>query len=217
MKKPGQTKAGKVQSRLQRMQRRNYQKNATRKTGVHPQAANPAAPTGPGEPGQKSRKSRMIDLRVESMTRRLVASMRDCPGASFETHCDACGLGLSTFYEWMGRGEEQPKSCYGRFRAAMVKAMAQGEKQLHKAAMRTHAIHLLARRFPSHYPSERAIMEISGKDGLPLIPAAENSFSVVIELTPQPDDREFVIEHQGGPSDGKREIWQPNGQEPPPL
>lgn len=129
-------------------------------------AGNPPAPTGPGEPVpkvQKIRKSRMIDLRVERMTKRMVCSMEDCPGASFETHADACGLGLSTFYEWMGRGEEQPKSCYAKFRLALVKAMAKGEKVLHKAAMRTHAIHLLARRFPNHYPSERQLMEVSAR------------------------------------------------------
>ena len=151
MKKPGQTKTGENQRRLQKMQRRNFQKNATKKTGVHPVAGNPPAPTGPDElvpKVQKIRKNRMIDLRVERMTKRMVRSMEDCPGASFETHCDVCGLGLSTFYEWMGRGEELPKSCYAKFRAAMMKAMAAGEKVLHKAAMRTHGIKKLQETDP---------------------------------------------------------------------
>jgi hypothetical protein len=115
----------------------------------------------------------------------------------------------------MGRGEELPKSCYGKFRAAMLKAMAQGEKVLHKAAMRTHAIHLLARRFPNHYPSERQLMEISGKDGLPLIPAPENSFAVVIERDPrdEPEPAFRIVQ-----PDGSEAVWiapLTNGQEKP--
>jgi hypothetical protein len=215
----------KLQSAQEKAKHRNAQLPLLKPGSVHPVPDQPPKPAEPAQevkqPPQKSRKSRMIALRVESMTRRLVASMRDCPGASFETHADACGLGLSTFYEWMGRGEEQPKSCYAKFRAAMVKAMAEGEKVLHRAAMKTHAIHLLARRFPSHYPSEKAIMEISGKDGLPLIPPEANSFRVLLELHPNSaplPDKPFVIEHVGGEKNGQREIWpppQPNGKEPP--
>lgn len=94
--------------------------------------------------------------------------------------------------------------------------MLRVEKALHKAAMRTHAIHLLARRFPNHYPSERQLMEISGKDGVPLIPPEANSFKVVLELHPNSpplENKPFVIEHVGG----QREIWKPpqsDGQEP---
>jgi hypothetical protein len=226
MKKLPQSAVAKAQNSRLRKQRRNYQVGGTKKRAVHPvnNADNPqSSPTGPGETVQKVqkiRKSRMIDLRVERMTRRLVASMTDCPGASFETHCDACGLGLSTFYEWMGRGEELPKSCYGKFRAAMVRAMAQGEKVLHKAAMRTHAIHLLARRFPNHYPSERQLMEIAGANGTPLIPTGQ--FNVVLELaTPpgQPQEPEPVFRIIK--PDGSADLWPPpeqsnnNGETPP--
>src|SRR6516162_10105966 len=36
----------------------------------------------------------------------------------------------ATFYEWMSKGEERPESAYGRFRQAMIRAMAEGEKTL---------------------------------------------------------------------------------------
>jgi len=136
-----------------------------------------------------------------------------------ETYAEACEVGLETFYRWMRNGEEDPEGIYGGFRQAMLQAMAQGEKALHKAAMLTHAIHLLARRFPHHYPSERQLLEVSGKEGLPLIPAVENLFTVVLELNPdnQPvEKRPFEIEQMGGANDGKRERWSgPNGQELP--
>lgn len=181
----------------------------------------PAAPEPVKQPPQKKQKSRMIDLRVAAMTRRLVASMTDCPGASFETHCDVCGLGLSTFYEWMGRGEELPKSCYAKFRAAMVKAMAAGEKRLHVLAMKTHALHLLARRFPNHYPSERQLMEISGKDGLPLIPPEGNGFTVILELHQPGEAQEPGRAFRIVQPDGRVDLWTPpeqqqsNGATPP--
>lgn len=181
MKKPGRSKSANAQRAMQKAQSRNFQKNPTKRTGVHLPRAIAKLLSEPLPKVRETRNSRMIDLKVAAMTRRLVASMRDCAGASFETHSEACGLELSSFYEWMAKGEELPQSCYGKFRAATIEAMAEGEKRLHKAAMRTHAIHLLARRFPNHYPSERQLMEISAKDRMPFSPT-EQQFSVVLEL-----------------------------------
>jgi hypothetical protein len=169
---------------------------------------------------RKREKTGMIALRVERMTKRLVRSMKECSGASFETHADACRMGTSTFYRWMADGEKEPASVYGRFRQAMQQAMAQGEKALHRAAMRTHAMHLLARRFPHHYPSERQLMELSAPGGLPLIPASENQFNVVLELHPQEQagapepEPVFRIVKPGGAS---ADLWPPlaNGERPP--
>jgi len=226
MKKPGQSKSAKRSSRIQRQERRNFQVGGTKRTSVHlpqadktGQAPDEAARASSRAKNHRKRpNSRMIDLRVEQATRRMVASMGECAGASFETHCDAIGLGLSTFYEWMGRGVENPESCYGKFRTEMVKAMAQGEKQPHNKAMRTHAIHLLSRRFPSHYPSERQLLEVSAPGGLPPIPS-ENPFHVVIELDPRDEqllpEKQFTLVHPDGRAemiDGIRG----NGLEPPP-
>lgn len=126
-----------------------------------------------------------------------------------------------TISEWQRRAAEEKKE--ETFPATLeavgqVRAMAQGEKQLHKAAMRTHAIHLLARRFPHHYPSERVIIEICGKDGLALIPAAENSFSVVLELHQPGQAHEPEPVFRIVKPDGSADLWPPqsnNGETPP--
>jgi hypothetical protein len=215
MKKLPPSARAKVQNSLQ--QKRNYQVGGTKKRAAH-LPARCASETPPGSPvskKSKTEKTGMIALRVQRITKRLVASMADCPGASFETHAEACEVGLETFYRWMRNGEEDPDGIYGKFRQAMLRSMAKGEKVLHKAAMRTHAIHLLARRFPHHYPSERQLMEISAPGGLPLIPS-ENQFNVTIELhtveqsVPPLENKPFQIVGL----DGQRQQWNgSNGQE----
>jgi hypothetical protein len=52
----------------------------------------------------------------------------------------------------------------------------------------------------------RNAFERTAKDGLPLFPAAENSFSVVIELDAREEpleEKPFVLKH----ADGSRAVW----------
>jgi hypothetical protein len=212
-----QTKSSKFQAAQTRAQRRNYQKNATRRTGVHG-ASGPVKASSAGK--QKNKKTGMIGLRVCRMQVKLERSMQEAPGASFETHAEACGLGLATFYAWMARGEERPESVYGKFRQAMIQAMAVGEKKLHNLAIRTSAIQVLTRRFPNHYPSDRVRMDVK-TDGMPI--SAEGNFTVLLELYPQqsgpqPTEKPFEIIEPNG----SRWTWAPptaggNGGSPHPI
>jgi hypothetical protein len=218
-KQPRATKSDKRHLNLEKMQRRSHQLGGTKKNALH--VPPPEQPTKPmPTPVDKRKKTGMISLRVERMTKRLVRSMKECPGASFDTHADACRMGTSTFYAWMKKGEQGPETVYGKFRDTMLQAMAEGEKMLHNMAARSTPIHVLTRRFPQHYPSERQLMELSAPGGLPLIPATENSFSVVIDIYPQqtgdekPLDEVFRIVQP----DGRVDLWSPpkaNGQQPP--
>jgi hypothetical protein len=90
-------------------------------------------------------------------------------------------------------------TAYARFYNAIEQASANGEAVLHEAAVVANPLQVLVRRFPHHYPPERKIMELSGKDGSPL--AVSAGVNVVIEssagngpaaakLTPFYDERE---------------------------
>jgi len=233
MKKLPQSVGAERQIALQKMERRNCQKNIIKGPGVHaaPESQKEAKMQEPAsitlsvkEPKKvkgTTEKTGMISLRVESITARLSRSMKECPGASFETHADACKMGLSTFYRWMDDGEKDPNSIYGRFRQVMLQAMAEGEKALHIMAMKSTPIHVLTRRFPHHYPSERQLMELSAAGGLPLFSASENQFSVVLDLHPQEQagiDRKSTEAFRIVKPDGSAELWQPpqpNGEKPP--
>jgi hypothetical protein len=213
MKKPGQTKAGKAQSRMQRMQRRNYQKNATRKTGVHPVAGDAANPTNPTPaPSPKPHKRKGAYKLNDRTIGALIKSINRSADAPIEMHCGCAGISRDTYWEWRKLASEQPKSEYARQMAKVDKALFAAWGRLHEAAVKHKASEVLFRRHHEYYPSERQRLELTGAEGLPLIPT-ENAFSVVIELaSPIPDECEFVVEHP----DGRREVWQqPNGRQPP--
>ena len=58
--------------------------------------------------------------------------------------------------------------------------------------------------------------ELVGKDGLPLFPAAEKQFSVVLDVHAQPASGEPVAEaFRIVKPDGRAELWQPSGERPP--
>jgi hypothetical protein len=65
------------------------------------------------------------------------AGALDAGGAGYETHAEACRIGLATFYRWMDDGEKDPSGVYGRFRQRMIRAVAEGEKTLHNMAAKT--------------------------------------------------------------------------------
>ena len=215
MKKLPQSAGAKVQNSLQRMQRRNFQKNATKKTGVHPVAGNAENPTNPTSAPRVKRRRRKGAYKLTDRTiGALINSINRSADAPIEMHCGAAGIHRDTYWEWRKLALEQPKGEHARQMAKVDKALYAAWGRLHEAAVKHKASEVLFRRHHEHYPSERQRLELTGAEGLPLIPT-ENAFAVVIELaSPQSEDREFVIEHEGGPNDGEREIWQPNGQKP---
>jgi hypothetical protein len=212
MKKLPHSAGAKAQNSRQRMQKRNYQVGGRRKRSVHLAVQNPANPTT--KPKSKRRKPYKLHDRTINA---LIRSINECADAPIEVHCGCAGINRDTYHQWRKTAEAEPKGEHARQMAKVDRALYAAWKRLHEAAVRHKPTEVLFRRHHEHYPSERQRLELTGAEGLPLIPT-ENTFAVVIELaSPQSEDREFVIEHQGGPNDGKREIWQPNGQEPPPL
>src|SRR5260221_4825952 len=181
MKKLPQSVGAERQIALQKMERCNCQKNTIKGPGVHaaPESQKEAKMQEPAsitlsvkEPKKvkgTTKKTGMISLRVERITARLLRSMKECPGASFETHADACKMGLSTFYRWMDDGEKDPSSVYGKFREAMLQAMAEGEKTLHNMAATTWPMHLLTSHLSRHYPFRAPLLRPFRTAGLPLI------------------------------------------------
>jgi hypothetical protein len=114
---------------------------------------------------------------------------------------------------------EEPDGEHARQMRKVDRALYSSWRRLHEAAVKHKASEVLFRRHHEHYPSERQRLELTGAEGLPLVPL--DTFNVVIELaSPQSEEREFVIEQVGGPNDGQRQIWKPNngpnGQEPTP-
>lgn len=211
MKKLPNSAGAKRQIALQKI--RCYQEKAIKRRSVHaaPQSQKKITLSAkqPKKAKRTTKKTGMISLRVERMTARLLRSMKECPGASFETHADACKIGLSTFYRWMEDGEKDPNSIYGRFRQTMIQAMAEGEKTLHNMAAKSTPIHVLTRRFPNHYPSERMRLDMTS-DSMPIMQQSGN-FTVLLELHPaagvsqQQPETAFEVQE----ATGQRWKWTP--------
>lgn len=219
MKKLGPTKTGKVTSRLQRVQRRNYQVGGTKKRSVHPGSGNPPNPQNPvpAPRGKTKRKRRPYKLH-EATIKRLVASIDGHCDAPMYVHLRAAGIHPDTFNEWKGLAAENPDGLHAFFLERVDKALARAWGRLHEAAVKHRASEVLFRRHHEDYPSERQRLELTGAEGLPLIPT-ENAFNVVLELHQPPGQAQepepaFRIVQP----DGKVDLWTPpqrNGQEPP--
>jgi hypothetical protein len=114
----------------------------------------------PGQPAPNS----ILDA---ELTKRLCAEIKK--GLTYETSARICKISPRAFFEWMAHGQTdadagQP-SAYAQFFSAVEAANAHGESVLHAAAVISNPLQVLVRRFPSHYPSERLQMELSGRDG----------------------------------------------------
>ena len=204
-----------MENSRQRMQRRNFQKNATKKTGVHAQVVNPANSTNPTSKPRPKRRKRKGAYKLNDRTiGALIKSINRSADAPIEMHCGCAGISRDTYWEWRKLASEQPKSEYARQMAKVDKALFAAWGRLHEAAVKHKASEVLFRRHHEFYPSERQRLELTGLEGTPLIPS-ENAFAVVIELAGSPDDdRQFVVEQVGGEHDGERKVWQPNGEKP---
>jgi hypothetical protein len=74
---------------------------------------------------------------------------------------------------------------------------------------------LLCNFRPEKYRMSSFSGELVGKDGLPLFPAAEKQFAVVLDVHAQPASGEPVAEDfRIVKPDGSEELWQPNGERP---
>lgn len=85
-----------------------------------------------------------------------------------DASCAYAGVSRPTFYEWMAKGEDAPKSVYGEFRQQVLDAEGQAEDSLVKG-VRIHvptdwraALALLERRYPSRW-ARREIRTHDGK------------------------------------------------------
>jgi hypothetical protein len=105
-----------------------------------------------------------------ALTKRLCAEVRK--GLVYETCCMRCRISIRAFHEWMARGQNDADAGqatpYARFYAAIQEANATAEAVIHDAAVIANPLQILVRRWPSHYPSERQQLELSGKDGGPI-------------------------------------------------
>jgi hypothetical protein len=105
-----------------------------------------------------------------ALAKRLCAEVRK--GLVYETCCMRCRISRTAFYEWMARGQNDADAGkatpYARFYAMVQEANATAEAVIHGAAVIVNPLQILVRRWPSHYPSERQQLELSGKDGGPI-------------------------------------------------
>jgi hypothetical protein len=216
-------KAQSLRSAQEKAEHRNVQMPRLRKGSVHPvpdQPTEPTEPTNPTpvtrarrkrhrlklQPGQPSGKSKL----TLALSKKLCALIRQ--QATLEDAAAKCGVCRDRVWEWRTRGQQGEHPAYVAFERAITEALIDAKQKLVAGIAEDRDIRgklfLLKNRYPKEY-RDRIVQEMSGPDGSPLAVGGE-AFTVLIELAgPQPDEREFTIVHQGGPLDGKREIWQP--------
>jgi hypothetical protein len=204
--------------------RRNFQKNPTKKTGVHPVPAKPL-PEPHGKPQAKKMLGRRNPTKPtttargpyklnEKLIRHFEESIEESAGAPIEMHLGIVGISRDTYGEWRKAAQADPASVYGEFVERIDKALHASWRKLHALAVHQKPFETLVRRYAEFYPSEAMQMQLSGADGLPLFPS-EQQFNVVIELaTPANEpEPEFRIV-----TPGNREVQprpQSNGELPP--
>jgi hypothetical protein len=142
-----------------------------------------------------------------SLIKRFAASIRET-GGPIDFHCQALGIGRTTYHEWRQEAEANTAPIYRQFVEAVDRAQGQRLKMLYVAAEHAKPHEILFRQFPELFPSEATRLQLTGKDDESLFPAP---FSVILELnsdSPPLPEKEFVIEQMGGPNDGQRSRWQ---------
>jgi len=121
------------------------------------------------------------------------------------TAADACGIGRSTHYEWMDKGEQGIEP-YAEYADTIKKAEAEAEMnaiqniQTHAAENWTASAWYLERKFPEKWGrKDKLTQEISGKDGKPL--EVDSKLLVLAMLGHAPaqiEDAEIVDESSDG-------------------
>ena len=149
------------------------------------------------KPGQPFVTSKL----TKELTERLCVEIRK--GLPYGTCARLVQLSERSFHSWMARGaaetEDGLQSEYVNFYHKIQKANAEAQRTVHALVLDVNPALILTRRWPRDYPSEKQIMELSGKDGGPL--SVQAGINVVIEssspggpaaakLTPFYDERE---------------------------
>ncbi len=106
-------------------------------------------------PGDPIKWGKFLDVRGK-----LITHIEE--GLSYSVCCDLCGVGRTTFYSYLEKGEKEPSSPYGAFVRAVAAANARACRELHVAVKRVDPKWLLERRFPEDYPSPKHLTELSG-------------------------------------------------------
>lgn len=105
------------------------------------------------------------------------------------------GVAASTFWSWMQKGEEQPKSVYGKFRAAVLEAESFAEVRANtiiQKAMEDNwvaAMTFLERKFPDRW-GRRQRVEMTGANGGPI----QTEAAPAIDLDKLSTDELMVLE-----------------------
>ena len=114
---------------------------------------------------RKRRRGRPTKLSPE-VAATIIRALRK--GVFFETAAQIAGIAPRTFFYWMSQGKRQPESRYGRFFAAVKKAIAVAESRLIKKIRRHGKKHWQAlawiaeRRWPEHWGRARLHRTRSG-------------------------------------------------------
>jgi hypothetical protein len=170
------------------MDRRNYQMNATRRTGVHPAPENNSS-----DKRTKQTPERRGPYKLgPELIRKFCEGLRAYPGIPVEAICDSLGVGRATFYEWLQEAKQQPGTIYETFATEVTEAMGASWKSLHELAAKAKPEQILFRRYPTFYPLAKAELDVS-TGGLPI--TMPQSFNVVLELADksEKEERTFSI------------------------
>ena len=121
------------------------------------------------------------------------------------TAADACGIGRSTHYEWMEKGEQGIEP-YAEYADTIKKAEAEAEMnaiqniQIHAAENWTASAWYLERKFPDRWGrKDKLTQEISGKDGKPIEIDSKSLVLAMLGHAPaQIEDAEILDESNDG-------------------
>ena len=70
---------------------------------------------------------------------------------------------MSTYHEWRDEAKAMPNSIYGEFVRAVDRALGQRLKMLYVAAEHAKPHEVLFRQFPQLFPSERSLVQLTGR------------------------------------------------------
>lgn len=168
-------------------------------------------------PGQPSATSKLNDR----LTRRFCDEVR-C-GLAYSTCCKLVRVSEASFHDWMLRGSVETddglETPYTNFYKAVEAANAEAEKVTHAKVLAANPAWILGRRWPSHYPSERQQLELSGKDGGPIAVAVPSIkiFTDGLETPAFPFRDESQADESGLPIEQTTEAPAPKIQIPKSL
>jgi hypothetical protein len=195
---------------------RNAQMPLTKKRSVQLQESNgtasraeesdPKEKLKDGQPHPNSKLTRQLRTRICGYV---------ADGLAWKDAAAMCGINRNVIAQWKARGEADPVSPYGEFLESA--RLAELEREHVHLSFIARDRDWKARKWllcnfrPDKYRMNTFSAELSGPDGLPLIPA-ENPFEIKIVMGGEPE--KFEVMQYGGPHDGEK--WQWDGNVTPP-